>query len=132
MNSPSPSLDSLLSILSEKSPLVLIEAEAAALTSIVGSIYQSICQRKKLESDLLGILEYRELYLGSKILNIHPYENRSELEHLGRLEEDRIQVERQRIQTQETTAKDIISLQNLALHYWFSLQRKAFLIRFLK
>ena len=138
MHSPSPSpdasksLDSLLSLFTFSSVSSLLEAETHALTTILSSIYQEIHHRKTLESELLSIIEYRELYLDSRKHNLRPYEIPADASQLYSIEKNLITLEQERIHTRQTTAQDLLELKKISWHYFLALHRKAFVIRFLR
>jgi hypothetical protein len=138
MHSPAPSpdssssLDALLSLFSSSTVASLLESETHALCGMLSDIYQEIHQRKTLESELLSVLEYRELYLDSKKLNLRPYEIPDHARQLDALEKNLITVEQERIHTKQTTARDLLELRKISWHYSLVLHRKASLIRFVR
>ena len=133
---PSPdtpdSLDTLLSLISSISAVSILESETRALCSVLSDIYQEIHQRKTLEAELLSVLEYRELNLDSRKLNLRPYEIPEDSRQLYALEKSLITLEQERIHTRQTTARDLLELRKISWHYFIVLHRKASLIRFLR
>ena len=138
MHSPAPSpdssssLDALLSLFSSSTVASLLESETHALCGMLSDIYQEIHQRKTLESELLSVLEYRELYLGSKKMNLRPYQIQEDANALSALERDLISIEHQRIQVRQATVRDLLDLQKLSWHYFLVLHRKSSLMHFLQ
>lgn len=128
---PTP-LDSLLSLFDSRSAISLLESEVTALSGVLSSVYVQMRRRRELEIDLLSILEYRELYLGSKKMNLRPYQIQADAHTLSALERDLVSVERQRIQVQQATVRDLLDLQKLSWHYFLVLHRKSSLMHFLQ
>ena len=135
-NPPSPkspdSLDSLLSLCSSSPATEFLHAETSVLSGIVSGIYQEMHQCRDLETDLLSSLEYRELYLDSKKFNLRPYQSQEDARIVSALEQDLIDIERQRIQTRQSAAQEVHNLQKLFWHYLLELHRKSSVLRFLQ
>ena len=138
MHSPVPfketptSLDYLLSLFDSRAAISLLYSEVTAISGILSSVYVERRRRQELEIELLSILEYRELYLDSKKMNLRPYQIQADAHTLNALESDLIQIERQRIQIRQTTVRDLLDLKKLSWHYILVLHQKSSLIRFLQ
>ena len=118
------SLDYLLPILSKKSPARILQAEMISLKKVVASILQEINQRKNLEHNLLYELEKRIMHLHTEIFKTDiPYFIGIPRQSIS-IEKSIDKVERQKIKTQEQSARDILELNKQLWHYWLLFQKK--------
>ena len=119
------SLDGILGFLtvSKSSVAQLLESEVAALTKVLTTLNDQLERRRCLEKEALCDLEYQELYLSTRMLNLRPshfpYDARIHTE----LEKEFIGVRRQRIQTREAAARDIFDIQKLAVQFLMALHQ---------
>jgi hypothetical protein len=126
------SLDSLLSLFSSRSVVSLLESEIVSLSGVLSGIYVEMRQRRELEAELLSILEYRELYLDSRKLNLRPYQIQADSHTLSALDHDLALMEREQIQTRQATVRDLLDLKKLSWHYILMLHQKSSLMHFLQ
>ena len=126
------SLDSLLSLFRSHSVVSLLESEIIPLSGILSSIYAEMRRRRELEAELLSTLEYRELYLDSRKLNLRPYQIQADSHALSALDRDLALIEREQIQIRQATVRDLLDLKKLSWHYTLVLHQKSSLIRFLQ
>lgn len=109
-----------------------MQRKIVSLRQLVSAINHEIRRRQKLENNLLSTLFEREISLDIKLLNLRPSGDRIELETRTALEHSLEQVAQQRIQTKETTARDLIDLNKTLWHYWLELEKKQAQLYFLR
>ncbi len=132
MKASSSSLDSLLSLFSESTPLDLVKSEIQTLTVVVQDIYSEIHKRRQLGRSLVDQLLYREIYLDNHLANVYSVGRNSDVSRTTALEHELIGVEKSKVRVSEETARDVIELKKRLWHYWIALQNRSSQFQFLR
>lgn len=123
MSAQEPSLEYLLPLFSQFSPVRLIQVEIISIKKIIADILNEIHRREQLEDRLLSVLEQQIMHLHTELMR----EDRIYIgitQQTTALEQSLGAVEIQKIHTREKTATEILELKKLLWHYLLLLQRK--------